>query len=246
MPDFSRRSSGVEIMDDLQCSGEVLHQTLRELEFINKWLGGNVITIDAIAQLCRNIPKRELTIADLGCGGGEMLKLIDTWGKKNNFQLKLIGLDANPNVVAFAKKNIADCPHIHFETVNVFSNQFFQREYDIVIGTLFFHHFSDDELKNFFRQLGKRVRVGYIINDIHRHRVAYFSIKILTKLFSESSMVRYDAPLSVLRAFKRRELKSILQQAGSTDFAIKWRWAFRWQVIVRVAVHALFPLFGLA
>ena len=38
MPDFFNRSDEVEVMDDLECSGDVLEQTLRELEFINKWL----------------------------------------------------------------------------------------------------------------------------------------------------------------------------------------------------------------
>lgn len=232
MPDFSTRSTSPEIMDDLECSGEVLNQTLRELEFINKWLGGNRITISAIEQLCRKAPGREITIVDLGCGGGEMLRLIDAWGKKNNLQLKLIGFDANPNVVAFAKKNIADCPHIYFKAVNVLSSEFFQEEYDIVIGTLFFHHFSDDKLKNFFSKLGRSVRLGYIINDIHRHWLAFYSIKLLTILFSRSAMVKYDAPLSVLRAFKRKELASILGQAGAAHVSIRWCWAFRWRAIV--------------
>jgi 2-polyprenyl-3-methyl-5-hydroxy-6-metoxy-1,4-benzoquinol methylase len=230
-------------MDDLECSGEVLEQTLRELEFINKWLGGNQITIDAIAQLCKDAPGHELSIADLGCGGGEMLKTIDAWGKKNNFKLKLIGLDANPNVIAFAKKNIADCPHIRFETVNVFSDEFLQQKYDIVIGTLFFHHFGDDQLARFFKQLNSTVRLGYIINDIHRHWLAYYSITVLTFLFSRSAMVKYDAPLSVLRAFRRTELLKILQMAAPAGFAIRWRWAFRWQVIAKVAFQGFFFCF---
>ena len=80
MPDFSIRSAEVEIMDDLNCSGHVLNRTLRELEIINKWLGGNRITIKSLEQL---LPKnnREITIVDLGCGGGDMLRLIDLWGK---------------------------------------------------------------------------------------------------------------------------------------------------------------------
>jgi 2-polyprenyl-3-methyl-5-hydroxy-6-metoxy-1,4-benzoquinol methylase len=230
-------------MDDLECSGEVLEQTLRELEFINKWLGGNQITIDAIAQLSKDARGRELSIADLGCGGGEMLKTIDAWGKKNNLKLKLMGFDANPNVIAFAKKNIANCPHIHFETVNVFSNEFLQQKYDIVIGTLFFHHFSGDQLTGFFKQLNSTVRLGYVINDIHRHWLAYYCIKVLTLFFSRSAMVKYDAPLSVLRAFRKAELKKILQMAAPAGFAIRWRWAFRWQVIAKVAFQGFLLYF---
>ncbi|MDQ2657524.1 MAG: SAM-dependent methyltransferase, partial [Bacteroidota bacterium] len=68
---------------------------------------------------------------------------------------------------------------------------------------------------------------------IHRHWLAYYSIKWLTRMFSKSAMVRHDAPLSVHRAFRKSELEEILRRAGLVDYKIKWRWAFRWQVIVR-------------
>jgi hypothetical protein len=88
----------------------------------------------------------------------------------------------------------------------------------------------------FFKQLKKQVELGYIINDIHRHWLAYYSIKILTRLFSRSAMVKYDAPLSVLRAFKKAELKKILEAAGPAEYKIQCKWAFRWQAIVKVAL----------
>ena len=78
----------------------------------------------------------------------------------------------------------------------------------------------------------KEVRIGIVINDIHRNWFSYYSIKLLTKLFSKSAMVKFDAPLSVLRAFKKNELKSILDQAGFSNYTLKWMWAFRWQVII--------------
>ena len=76
MPDFSKRSEDIEIMDDLQCSGEVVNQTLRELEVINAWLGGNQVTIDGLEKLLDPIHSlQEITIIDVGCGGGDMLRL---------------------------------------------------------------------------------------------------------------------------------------------------------------------------
>jgi hypothetical protein len=45
-------------------------------------------------------------------------------------------------------------------------------------------------------------------------------------------MVKFDAPLSVLRGFSRHELVSILSQAGITHYKLRWRWAFRWQLVI--------------
>jgi 2-polyprenyl-3-methyl-5-hydroxy-6-metoxy-1,4-benzoquinol methylase len=235
MPDFSERSGEVEIMDDLNCTGDVLFQTLRELEVINKWLGGNRITLDAIENLLeRHTHPQAITIADLGCGGGDMLRLIDLWGRKKKIRFNLVGIDANPNIVEFAKQNQKDFPHIQFQSLNIFSEEFRRQKYDIVIGTLFYHHFSREQLVSFFKQLNEQVTIGFIINDIHRHWLAYYSIKLLTQAFSKSTMVQYDAPLSVLRAFKKHELEEILDDAGAGNFDIRWRWAFRWQVIANL------------
>ena len=212
MADFSNRSAEAEIMDDLNCTGHVLDRTLQELEIINKWLGGNHITLESLEQLLKNHSNTDaITIADLGCGGGDMLRIIDSWGKGKNFKLNLIGIDANPNIVAFAKRNLLSYPHIQFKTLNIFSEEFQDQQFDIVIGTLFYHHFSSEQLVHFFRKLKRQVSVGFIINDIHRHWLAYYSIKLLTQVFSKSAMVKYDAPLSVLRAFKRTELREMLE-----------------------------------
>jgi hypothetical protein len=45
--------------------------------------------------------------------------------------------------------------------------------------------------------------------------------------------VKNDAPLSVLRGFKKKELEEVLKKAGITDYSIHWKWAFRWLIIVR-------------
>jgi 2-polyprenyl-3-methyl-5-hydroxy-6-metoxy-1,4-benzoquinol methylase len=232
MADLHQRSKEIEIMDDLECSGEMLDQALRELEFINKWLGGNAVTFSALGRLLNGGSKEQVySIADLGCGGGDMALLIKNWAEKNGFKTEITGIDANSHAIDYARRRVGQS-RIAFRAMNIFSDEFRRLKFDIVIGTLFFHHFSKDELIRFFRQLKEQVRVGFIINDIHRHPVAFHSIGILTQLFSKSAMVRNDAPLSVRRAFLKKELADILKQAGYTDFTIRWKWAFRWQVIV--------------
>lgn len=236
MPDFSRRSEDLEIMDNLACEGEVVAQTLRELETINALLGGNAVTIDAIARVAGNIERsRKLEICDLGCGSGDMLRLIHGWATRKGKDVKLTGIDANPFIVEFAKDRTKGLP-INYQAVDIFSQDFQSQKFDIVIGTLFYHHFSSDALAAFFARLKTQTKHAIVINDIHRHWLAYYSIRWLTKLFSRSSMVKFDAPLSVLRAFSKQDLKEILKDAGISHYEIRWKWAFRWQVIIDTSV----------
>ena len=231
MPSFVTRSTEPEIMDDLQYAGTMMDQTLRELEVINRWLGGNAVTLGALSRTVGNTTHQALEIADLGCGRGDMLRHVQHWADKRNLKVSLTGIDANPYIIDAARKNLADMS-VNFKAINILSEEFELLHYDVVIGTLFYHHFTDEELVSFFSRLRSQCHIGFIINDIHRHPLAYYSIKMLTQLFSRSDMVKYDAPLSVLRAFTKRELENILARAGCTNYQLRWCWAFRWQICV--------------
>jgi hypothetical protein len=79
--------------------------------------------------------------------------------------------------------------------------------------------------------LRKNSRLGFFINDLHRHFLAWSSIKLLTGIFSKSHMVQYDAPLSVKRGFRKAEWRALLDEAGIDDASIAWKWAFRHLVV---------------
>ena len=233
MSKFDHRSQEEELMDDLDSSGEVIDQTLRELETINKWLGGNHVTISGLDQLLgryNHIPEK-LVIADLGCGGGDMLMLIADWARKRRLPIELTGIDANPHIIQFAKRNTKDYPEITYRCLNIFSEEFKQLQYDIATSTLFTHHFDDQQLTSIFKTINHNARLGMVINDLHRHWFAYHSIKTLTATFSKSEMVKNDAAVSVLRSFRKTELENILNQSGLSDYTLKWMWAFRWQLV---------------
>jgi 2-polyprenyl-3-methyl-5-hydroxy-6-metoxy-1,4-benzoquinol methylase len=238
MPSFAQRSPDIEIMDDLRCAGEVVDQTLRELEIINRLLGGNYVTISGVKALLKTGSLTEvITIADLGCGGGDILKLVAQWGRKSNLRLQLTGIDANPNIIAFAEAHSQQFPGINYQALNIFTEEFRTKKFDLILATLFMHHFNEEELVSVFGSLHRQAKIGIVINDIHRHWFAFYSIRILTRLFSKSKMVKYDAPLSVLRAFKKSELQSILQKAGIETYELKWKWAFRWQLIIPTSLQ---------
>lgn len=234
MSSLATRSSDPELMDDLTSGGQAMDRTLNELDVINRWLGGNHVTIDGLSRLLSGTDKsRPLVVADIGCGSGEMTSLIARWGNNTGRELKVVGVDANPNIIRFAEEKCRDQRSISFKVLNVLDAEFTGQKFDVVVATLFMHHFTNRQLVDFFRSLRHQTRIGFIVNDIHRHTIALHSIRLLTALLSRSSMVKNDAPLSVRRAFTRADLVGILSEAGITTYSLKWKWAFRWQLIVR-------------
>ena len=230
---FSQRSTEKEIMDDLDCSGPDLDQTLRELKTINRWLGGNHVTTLGLTQLIHEKPQKQYEITDIGCGGGDMIRVMSKWAQKHEIPAKFTGIDANGNIIEFAKVRQSDLSAIKWKIQNVFEPEFAAEKTDLITCTLFTHHFTDGELVELLKAMKAKARLGIVINDLHRHRLAYYSIKWLTRLFSRSPMVQNDAPLSVLRSFSKTDWERILAGAGIVQYSIRWFWAFRWQVIIR-------------
>lgn len=228
------RSTQEEIMDDLACEGEVVNQTLRELNTINQLLGGNHLSIEGLRELVKGHETEMITVADLGCGGGDILILMAKWARKQGLNMRFVGIDANPFIVAYAKERCKDYPEIEIEVHNVLSPEFQSLKYDIIHSSLFTHHFDDDTLANMIGAFQDQVRLGWIINDLHRHWLAYYSIMLLTRLFSKSEMVRFDSVVSVARGFKRKEWQSLFQRLNLKPIPIRWRWAFRWKIVVNV------------
>ena len=229
--DTTFRSDATEIMDDFSLEGKMFRDTLDKLETINRTLGGNAVTIGGLKKLIQNQPKdKTITIVDLGCGHGDILRDIAKFGRKRGYTFKLIGIDANQDAVDYADELSTEYPELSFETIDIFSSEFQQVEFDVVLCTLFAHHFKDDELKSLLKGLVSKAKMGIVINDLHRHRLAYYLFKLIG-LFVKNRMVREDGLTSILRAFKRKDLENLSKEINAKA-SIQWKWAFRYQWIL--------------
>ena len=230
MPAFASRSYQPELLDHPDIPFDDIRRNMDELDFINTWLGGHAITIAGLKKLLRSHASNDsrLSICEIGCGGGNNLCAIDQWLAKKNISASYIGIDINPHCITHAK-NTAGLQHARWITSDYKAVQFEEKP-DIIFCSLFCHHFTDEQLVSMLQWMESNAAIGYFINDLHRHPLAYYSIKMLTGLFSRSYLVKNDAPLSVLRGFSRKEIQRLMQQAGQVGYSIEWKWAFRWLV----------------
>lgn len=232
--DTTRRSKDSEIMDDFELSGSELRRTLKDLDNINSWLGGNQITVKGVNELVNsNTGINNISIVDIGCGNGAMLRKLAKWGNKKNLQLELIGIDANPHAIAIGKELSSEYKNISFEVLNIFSEEFKQRDFDIILCTLTLHHFKDKEITNLLKQLYNQANYGIVVNDLHRNKLAYILFKAFCAVFVNNEIARKDGLTSILRGFKRADLNKYIETLPVEQHSINWRWAFRYQWIIK-------------
>ncbi len=225
MPDFTSRSQLKEILDQDDIPFEEIKKNLVELDFINTWLGGHAITKKGIALF--DIKKiSHIHIAELGCGGGDNLRIIAAYLTQRKISHTLTGIDLKPACIQYAREKnpsiqwiCSDYKLVHFE-----------KKPDILFSSLFCHHFSQQELIEQLQWMKANSTQGFFINDLQRHPLAYYAIQALTQLFSTSYLVKHDAPLSVARAYTKAEWATLFKQANLSTFTIQWKWAFRFLI----------------
>ena len=227
---FTQRSYQKEFLDGDDIPFADIKKNMQELNTINTLLGGHAITVKGFAALVGN--RKKITVCEMGCGGGDNLVAIVQWCRKKNVEVHCIGIDLKQACISVAGER-PQLLGIAEWLVNDYAETVFNTKPDIIFSSLFCHHFTDQELLLQLLWMRKNSNIGFFINDLHRHFLAYHSIRVLTKLFSSSYLVKNDAPLSVARGFLKTEWIVLCERAGIYKAQIEWKWAFRHLIICK-------------
>jgi 2-polyprenyl-3-methyl-5-hydroxy-6-metoxy-1,4-benzoquinol methylase len=224
---LAQRSYKSELLDGDNIPFPDIEQNLRELDVINRWLGGHRISIKGLQQLLNG--RTHVHVCEIGCGGGDNLAALLQWCRRRQVKITFTGIDIKPACITYAGQNPALQSNTRW-VVSDYRHVRFTDKPDIIFSSLFCHHFTEAALVEQLQWMQQNAATGFFINDLHRHRLAYHSIRLLTRLFSRSYLVKNDAPLSVARGFKKQEWRRLLAQAGLTTARVQWQWAFRYLV----------------
>jgi 2-polyprenyl-3-methyl-5-hydroxy-6-metoxy-1,4-benzoquinol methylase len=230
--DTQYRTQEAEIMDDFSLQGEELRVALDQIARINQLLGGNKVTLEGIKKVLPSNKTETITIADIGCGNGDILRMLSDFAQKNKLDFKLIGIDANEFTINYAKKLSVNYPNIDYQCVDIFSEDFKTLKFDIIVCTLTLHHFTNEQILNIITTFRDNAKTGIIINDLHRSKLAYRLFELICFIFKLNRMSRQDGLVSILRGFKKNELEEFSKKLNLKNYNINWKWAFRYQWII--------------
>jgi len=225
----------LELMDDRELGGAELREALHQLGWINRLLGAAWPTLEGVIRLWRRAGRpRRLVLLDIGAGAGDVNRLLLRWASWQGIDLQITLVDIHPDTCAAAAAYYRNEPRVHVVQGDLFHLPL--QTVDIVTAALVTHHFPTDQLPAVYTAMQQVARLGVVVNDLHRHLLAWIAIWVGTRLLSRNRMIQHDAPLSVRRGFQSADFDRLRVTPALNNLRYVWRPFFRYLVIVPTGV----------
>lgn len=234
-PDFTRRSAEAEWLDGADLDPAELARVLQDLAAFNQMFLGHLPLLRWIGKAVRrNAGEAPLTLIDVGCGYGDLLRAVRRWARRRKVDIRLIGVDLNAQTIAIARAATDPADDIAFRAADAFALAKDQPA-DLMVSSLVTHHFTDDEITAFLALMEKTARRGWAICDLQRSRFLYHFIGLSSRLARFHPMITHDGQISVARALTRTEWEARLAGAGISQATVRW-FLFRF-LVARLKPH---------
>ena len=206
---FDVRSNEPERIDTGDYTPDEYRTFLREIAFINRYLGdGRALKETLLARIEKN-DLREFSVLDVGCGSGELLQMISEFAEQADRKASLTGIDLNP--ISSQTTRDKQITSIQGDALQL---PFADDSFDYAISSLFFHHLADEQIVVALQEMSRVARRRVVVIDLHRDPVAYVGYKLFCFVFRISELVRHDGSLSIKKGFVAAELRDISREAG--------------------------------
>ena len=220
-----QRAIADELMDADDLDPETYAAVVGDLARVNVVTMAARPTFAFLRRALERRPGAPLRVLDVGFGDGDMLRRIARRAARRGHAVELVGVDLNPRSELAARAHTP--PDMAIRWVTGDYAELASEPWDIVISSLVAHHMSHAQLVDFLRFMDAHATVGWLINDLHRHRFAHAGFPLLATLFGWHRIVRHDGTLSIARSYRPAEWPPILAEAGITGARVRRVFPFR-------------------
>ncbi|HYO42922.1 MAG TPA: methyltransferase domain-containing protein [Candidatus Limnocylindrales bacterium] len=212
-----RRLAGTEeLLDGPLDDPAALRGNLRDLEWINRRLGGTRASRHAIDGLLgrRSGPH---TLLDVGTGAADIPMALITATASTARPLRVTAVDSRVEVLDAARdvdSRLDSAPGLELVVGDGRSLPWPDRAFDVVHASLVLHHLEPAAAIAFLVEAARVARHGVVVNDLVRARHHWLGARALLAVTTRNRYTRHDGPLSVRRAYTRVELRALLAAGG--------------------------------
>jgi len=207
---------------------EEVRDSLSDVATVNRCLSGyRVLLHHAEKFLKEHKTDRPFTVLDAATGSADQPVALAKLARKMGVPIQITAVDINAKMLKMAKDEIREYPEIRLVQCDVLALPFKDEGFDLTVNNLSLHHFSWDNSVAIIKAIYKSARLGFLINDLHRSRIAHAVIFLLTRIFTRNRLTRYDAPVSVMNAFTPSEFRELARQAKIESFEIHRHFPYR-------------------
>ncbi|RDE04636.1 methyltransferase domain-containing protein [Sphingomonas aracearum] len=207
---LATRAIAEEQMDAEDLPADTYAAVLRDLARVNRVTLAARPTLSFFRRAAQG--RNRLKLLDVGFGDGDMLRRIAGWAARRGLEVELVGVDLNPRSQAVAAAHTPAGLPIRYVTGDY--ADLARQGWDVIVSSLVAHHMSHGQLLAFLRFMEAEARVGWLVNDLHRHGFAYRGYPLLARAFGWHPVVRADGQLSIARSYRPAEWPPILAEAG--------------------------------
>ena len=222
-------------MDGADYTPAEMIDNLADLRRVNRYLGGRRALTRHLFPMIQRVwdeGRRPVRLLDVGAGSADIPARIVTWARSRGIEVECVALDLNAIVALEARRQIEGYPEINVVRADALNLPFEDRSFDFALASLFLHHLESWKAARLIESFTRIARVAFIINDLRRHPIAYYSIKLLTRIFTRNRLVRNDSAVSVLRGFTERDISEIAD-ASRTELQVFRHFPYRFIMIGR-------------
>ncbi|MEP6703572.1 MAG: class I SAM-dependent methyltransferase, partial [Acidobacteriota bacterium] len=187
---FEKRSTKLERIDTGDYTPEEYATFLREIAFINRYLGDGRALNKSLVRQIEEQDLSEFSVLDVGCGSGELLRMIAKFASASGRKTLLTGIDLNPISSETTRSESLQFPEISAVRGDAFQLPFADGTFDYAISSLFFHHLTDEQIPVVLKEMSRVARRGIFVIDLHRDPAAFVGYKIFCAVFRISPLVR--------------------------------------------------------
>jgi SAM-dependent methyltransferase len=209
------RLSGVEeLLDGALDDRAALVGNLRDLARVNRRLGGVDLSARAIESLAPG--RADIRVLDVGTGAADTPLALIERGRAAGRLVRIIGVDHRPEVLeaaTLADPRVTATGELALHLADGQSLPFPDGAFEIAHSSLLLHHSEPEVARALLAEMGRVARLGVVVNDLVRSRRTWLGAWLLSRIATRNRLTRFDAPLSVRRAYSVSELTALLAAA---------------------------------